>query len=549
MDRDDIVSDLNDYYSKTTLLLLGKFTGLKISESHNKLDIINILVDHFYQVNNLQILFNNISREAQIVLKHLVWYGISTLRHIESLYHIKVSLDDFYGNTDDPFIKLFKVYHIKEVQFSTALRNLFKRHIKMPPKGEIKIGLTEEPQHKVLLGQYSVINHLEAICDFISEENIKDRGVDKKLLLATKRAFVEKFGFDEPFSQLSISDKYVSTIGSEILLKFLANIKSQDTPLKTLSLLLKKYKNGQLNELNLDSLIFYPYIRGLNKNYNINIFLKRGRFSIINKIQAFRTKEWIDIESLVSNLSFREDTHIFDTSYFGPLLSIKFDAEKKLIFKEDNEHYLISPLTKGIVLLFHTLGLVDIIMKENSDSLTPFDNITHFRLTELGLKLFGHNSSYVENKNYMTSSILHESRKLITLSGSNPKLENFLNRVGVDLGDRNYSITFNSFLKECNSIEDVEYNINKFKELFSSSFSKIWVDFLSQLEDRINPTYNEQELLVINFPKDNSPFLDVILNDEKIRSLFIMVEGYRGAFSKKDFILFKKLMKEYGFYI
>lgn len=548
MDKDDIVNDLNDHYSKTTLLNLAKFVGLNVTDSLNKFDLIEQLVDHFYHINNLQLLFNNISREAEIVLKHLVWFGISTLRHIEALYHIKVSLDDFYGNTDDSFIKMFKVYHIKDIQLSTGLRNLFKRHVKMPPKGEIKIGSINVAECKVLSAKYSVVDQLEAIFDFISEENIKDRGVDKKLLLTTKRAFKKKFNFDEPFLHLNNSNKHVDTIGSDVLLKFLASIESQDRPLKTLSLLLKKYKNGQLEDLNIDSLLFYPYIRGLNKNYNINIFLKRGRFSIINKIQSFQTKEWIDIESLVSNLSFNEDTHIFDTSYFGSLLSVKFDTEVKLLFKEDNELYLISPLTKGIILLFHTLGLVDIAIKENK-SFTPFDNIISFRLTELGLKLFGHNSSYVENTNYKTSYILHKSRRLITLSDPNPRLENFLNRVGEDLGDRNYYITFSSFLKKCNSIEDVEYNINQFKKQFSSHFSKVWSDFFTQLEDRINPIYNEQELLVINFPKDNSQFIDIVLNDAKIRNLFIMVEGCRGAFSRNDFISFKKLMKEYGFYI
>lgn len=564
MDRDDIIEDLNSSYNKESLYGLTLYLGLNPPHSLTKIELSKLIYENLQSKKSFNTLYSSISREAKIVLNHLVWFGISTLRHIEAINHIKISLDDFYGNTDDPFINLFKSYSIRELQLSTGLRKLFKKHITFPKSGEILYGLHKR-NLKIIPGNREVIDNLDAIEQFITQEGIKSRGINKRILLKSCKKFSDEFNFKEPFLALEGLDKESYNTGSDILLRFLSLMESGASNIETIKKMLRRYSSGTLIEENVDLHLFYPFIKGLNKNYNINIFLKRARHTIISKIKSFHCDQWIDIRSLISNISLTEDTEIFDTSYFGTHLSIKVDREFFrefstdicLILKEDSENYLITPLVKGIILLFHTLGAVDIAVAEgetenrikfNRRGLTPFDNIFYFRLTELGQILLGLKKVYNEKRDESTI-IFHNTKTMVTLKGKSVKERNFFKRIGKNIGDGTYLISFNSFFKECNKEEDLEYNFKNLLNLLGKDIPKVWNDFLTEIDSRINPTYNEQELLVINFPRENQVFIDTVLNNPKIRELFYMVEGFRGAFSHKNYSIFKKLMRDEGFLI
>lgn len=566
MDTDELLNDLNDHYSKKTLHILASYMELRSFESLNKKELIFLIIDNLKQNERFETLYSKISREAKIVLNHLVWYGISTLRHIESKHHIKISLDDFYGNTNDPFIKHFKSYYSKSILLSSGLRFLFKLHLKMPSSGNIVTSKSfPEGLHYVQSNDY-VLNNIEALNEFIVEEKIRERDISKKILLKSLKRFDSLFNFKEPLSKLNVNDREIKDSGKIILLRFLSNMKSSGTPISSLINMLRDYRNGNLCSDNIDQYLFYPFIKGITSQYNIPLFLKRARFSILNMIKSFRKDEWVNVNSIVQSLSLGEETHIFDTSYFGSTLHIKVDKEYTrdfsneiyLTYKENNENFLLMPLCRGIIALLYTLGAVDIgisksvtheKIKVDKEYLSPFDYISYFKITELGLKLFGLKSDYIEKRSDESSITIFTSKRIISVTGVNKSLTNFLNKIGKNIGRGNFLISYQSFLSCCNSEEDIYYNIDRLKKILNKNTPEIWNDFLFQLNDRIFPTYNEQELIIINFPRENEKFIETVVNNKKIRNLYSMVEGFRGAFNNKNYILFKKLMKDEGFYI
>ncbi len=185
MDRDDIILDLNEHYGKKTLNTIAHYMKVKAADL-NKSDLINLVVDNLYQHEKFSELVNNISYEAQKVIYHLSWYGVSTLRYIDSCYLMKITLDDFYGNTDDPFIKQFKSYYSKEILLSNGLRYLFKLHLPHPQGLEV-INSVERPavDGDIVLADDQIIENLKAVIDFIAEDDLYSRCLENRVLLKT----------------------------------------------------------------------------------------------------------------------------------------------------------------------------------------------------------------------------------------------------------------------------------------------------------------------------------------------------------------------------
>lgn len=533
MDLDDLVRDITESYSKTTLLALLTFLGDNPDSNGRKDDIVLSLISAFDSDKAYNFLIRLLSKEAEIVLKHLVWEGISTLSKIDSINHIKSSIDDFCGNSSDPFIQIFKNYHNREIFLSTGLRYLFKKYISMPVIDKTPL------DGENLTTDNFVIENLEAIREFILFERVGERPLNKNLLKKSISKFRAEFSLDSDFDDLRIT----------IILRFLSYLSQNGDPLNELKNLVTQYKIGNMTYENIDSFLFYPNIKGCGTNPNLGIFLKRGRLSFINRIISDKSDTWIDIGSLVREQSLKEDTQIFDTTYFGSLLSIKtvpsrdnfFLDSMELIYKEDNEEFLLKPMLVGISYFLYSIGGADLIIKETIP--------THIKLTELGKKLFGLPSTFKLTTATGFSYTFNEKRLIIHIKGRDAAKENFFKRIGKQAGSEIYIITPVDFIKECSSEEDLYHNIDTLKKLLPDSVPEIWRHFISDMEERIYPLYNEQELIVVNFPRDDMEFIETIMDNSRIRALFSMVEGFKGAFSRSDYSKFKKLMKEEGYLI
>lgn len=562
MDREDIIDDLDENYSRKNLCLLAEFCGMKKISSLNKSELAQGIHDILTTEEGFSHFWQNLGHEARCVVRHLTWQGVSTLMRIESLNHIKLTLGDFYGNTSEPFVKQFKSPWSREILFSTGLRTLLKKQMKKPAEWELVIKESLPESCKVISSDEELISRVVAVVNFVREEGLYEREPDKKVLQKSIKRFQKLFPLNEPFTEFSSDGSFVRT---ELILKFFSLMEGMKPGVEGLSELLKKYTRGDLCEtVNVDQIVFYPFVKGVRSITHFPLFARRARYAFLSEIKSSPGGKWISAESLVSRLSLTESTQLFDTSFFGSLLKIKPEAglipglfgELELSEKYLNERFLLTPLCKGILALLYSLGAVDLALdregkkhtlSRKKEGLTPYDSVAFYRLTPLGLKLFSLPSDWEEKKTSDFNYTFHSQKTLISCEGEDASLLNFFTRIGEPLGSGGYLVTLKSFVKECSTEEDVLYNLDRLEELMPEI--PLWQELTEKIRDRIHPVYNEMELLVVHFPQENREFLDTILNREKIRKLFYMVEGGRGAFSRKNYLLFQKYMKEEGYLI
>lgn len=572
MELDEVIENIYDNYPKNSLIYIGSLMGLEDLKKLNKTDLVQVVVKALDNKTLFGKLYKSVSPEARKVIDYLTWYGASNLRNIESFYKIKVTNGDFYGNSDDPFIKAIKSTYSRDIFLSSGLRYIFKKYIDPPIGYEINYleNIEANGNYKEIEADDSVLGKLSTLQSFIEQEGIVERGLEKKLLKKVVNKALETINIQEPFVGFKGFDSNIYTIRNTTLLKFLSMSEFIEAtePVDFFIELIKQYKSGVIDQdLNIDSILFFPFVKGAKSNFNINMFLKRGRYAVIDLIKSLIPGKWVTIGNIVQSLTLKEETEIFNTVYFGESFSVKVDYELlpayhygdlELLDKRDLQNYLIIPLVKGIVMFLHSIGAVDIVASESgiktkqkaeSSYLTPYDLITAIKLTQLGLKLFGRPSTYQYKTNSNLEYEFLEDKTIILISGNDPNIENFFSRIGIKIGKNDYFITPISFIKECSTHKDVMYNIGRLEGYLNCKNTKVWQDLINQVESRINPIYNEQELIVVNLPLENTSFIDEVINNPSLNSLYYMVEGGKIAFEKENYNKFKKIMKKNGYLI
>lgn len=524
MEKNEIIDNIDEYYTKDVLVRFANFFDSGSVTSLKKKTLIEKIVGYIGNESMFKQFYTQLSESGKIVIDHLTWWGPSSIRALGDLYGTSIDIND-------RFIKALWPYYPSDIQFSTGFRVLFKCFIEKPIEGFLYDTQNEE----TFLGSDNVIYELEAISDFIQENGIRDRELEKKLLIKPLKAFSKKFNFAEPFEDY--------TVARSLITLFRESPKGKN-PIETIQQILKKYRNGDLFPYhNIDKLLSYPDVRGFSSVYNIDIFLKRGRAVFIDSIKSIGESDWISTDRLVVSTALDEVTEIFDTTYFGRYLYEKtenyyydyFDNKFTAIDK------LFNPMLKGIINILFSFGAVDIKLRGTFPSA--------FRLNQLGLKLLGLPSSYkirsIEEFNYK----FHDSRLLITTEGHNSSLINFFKRISLDLGDGGFLVTNTTIMQECDTHNDLEANLTRLEKLLPKKKLSIWSDFIEQQQDRMEAVLTVEDRVVIEFDGENRDLIDLITSNSKIRILYDMVDGFKGSFSKINYNKFRKLLKEHGFLI
>lgn len=522
MDREELIEDIVISYPKTSLLFFTSILGIGKQDNKSKSELAEVIISSFTEPDLFKKFMDSLSPEARKVLYYLTWYGITTLKHIEEFYSISIGVGDFYGNSDDPFVKAIKSYNDRNIHLATSLRSLFKKHLE-PPKG-YNIEYIDPPT-EIIKGGRSLEGVEEDIPFFLNEEELYNYPQDKKILKRTVSKFIKRYKL-----------KVDTLEGAQTLVKLLTLDDGDFTSFKGM---LKSYIGGCLTDLNIDEVYFYKDLRGVNTNYAIRTFLKRGRYCALSTIRELEVNSWVSVTNLVLSLALKEETEIFDTSYFGSVLYRKGERDKPLINKIDLCLVFIEPLVLGLVNLLYTLGGVDIKREKGK--------IESFSINDRGLKLFGRVKSIKPTSMFKFNFL--NSATIIETNGVESPLKEFFQRVGERIGDRDYIVTPKTFFINSNDINEVEINIERLKSLIEDKPGEAWEDLFTELENRIEPLYNEQELIIVNLPLENDNFTNEVMDDPKLSSLFSLVEGGRIAFTRENYRIFKKEVRSIGYFI
>lgn len=527
MDREDIIEDIYNCYPKATFDLFGSYIGIVNTSRLNKRDLTTEIVTSLENPVLFKRFTDNLTPGGRQVLYYLTWYGITTLECIEKFYSINLSNGDFYGNSNDPFIKSIKPYNQRELFLSTGFRELFKLNLD-PPKG-YKLELKESVSGEVL-SRDSLTDIAGDFSYFLIEEGMNSFPVEKKIPKKTIRKFINRYNLEDR--------------GSGTLLKVINLYNKNLSTLEDFKKLISSYSSGTLDqEFNIDELLFYPDLRGVGENYAIRTFLKRGRYSVISLLKDIDSRKWVSVSNLILSLAFKEDTEIFDTSYFGSSIYNKGEKSKPLINKIDLCFSYIEPLLLGILNLLYILGGIDITLDDS-------DSIDWIRINSYGNRLFGRSriSSHEKEESNFDYNFL-SSETIITTNGIKDPIFDLLLRIGERIGDRDIIITPVSFFKNINSESEININLKRLKDLVNCKDRDKWDKLFDSIESRIEPLYNEQQSIIVNLPLENREFVELVLENPKLKDLFSLVEGGRVVFTAPDYKKFKKELKSLGYFL
>ncbi len=120
--------------------------------------------------------------------------------------------------------------------------------------------------------------------------------------------------------------------------------------------------------------------------------------------------------------------------------------------------------------------------------LSIYDGLTYVRLTDFGAFVLNKEKSFsVDIEKQTAEIILDETRTLLSLFGEDPVKRLALESVGKRITSSSYLVDYQSFLKDCSNLNEVQNRIDYFKTHISRNPPEIWETFFQSVLARMDP--------------------------------------------------------------
>lgn len=300
---------------------------------------------------------------------------------------------------------------------------------------------------------------------------------------------------------------------------------------------------------------FLPHIKGFKANYLADT--KTVKWCI--KLQEYMSRypdKWIDLQ-LFRDFLF---VHKLDESSGCPLNPQSFGKMRlsntlsgNTIFIDSQRDEIDTELIRAIAAAMYGMGLAELAVdtEDNVNYETPCGNIRKIRLTALGKYAIGLSDKYVA-ENFVSKDwfCIDPDHLIITSSKESNPYEPLLADIAVQIGKGRYRIDSGSFLKKCQDISDVDKKISFFKEYICDDLTPIWKDFFNDIQSRCYPFTGENvQYQMLRIKDNNKELAKLLTTDPQLRSMILLVEGYRFLIKSDDLNKFTVLMKSKGYLI
>lgn len=213
------------------------------------------------------------------------------------------------------------------------------------------------------------------------------------------------------------------------------------------------------------------------------------------------------------------------------------------------------PLFSAYLYLFASLGLFDIgetkpeLLLTKNDKLhplTPYEALTHVRLTSFGAWCLNMVEERPQQKKQVFETITDTELLLVTIKGKSLERRLFLDQIGIPLGQERYRITEASFIRGCTSSSEILHRIKKFKLIIDAEPSARWLQFFQSVERRSSLFAHGEQVLLYSFP-DDPEIRRMFSTDPAFKKLVIRAENNNVVVRKANQKAFQKLLMEHGY--
>ncbi|MCG8571110.1 MAG: hypothetical protein MJB14_13330 [Spirochaetes bacterium] len=427
---------------------------------------------------------------------------------------------------------------------------------------------TLPPHYQLFIDEGEILNQLKLIREYLSHEKIPKNNL-------YKFPFLKKFKEHVTLADFPLNQE-VKNLRLKLLIPFLHHQIHQidfENPQDYLRNIFCAYFSGQYFDF---LYCFLDYLNTKNKNKITGPSSEQKKYLIELKklLIQFPLMQWIDMNSILNSLPkglknpdwlplglAKKNIYInFQTNFVVNGKTIKEQERLYLANRQLFDDFLITPLLLCQLFFFSSFGILDCAFETDSnhepvkifqnDFLKFCNHLKAVRLTHLGAFVLNITNQYqpISPSVLSTEVTLSEDILLVTLNQPDQALQYFFSKIGRKFSEHHYILDEDSFIKSCRSAEGLEKTIIRFLSYCPPTLPGIWQQFFDQLKSRINPLSNPQAMIVLNL-KQTPQLIQVLTEDKILKSLYLRVEGYRIAITKKDFPLFVERLSKKGFFI
>ena len=453
------------------------------------------------------------------------------------------------------------------------VRGLLKNYLP-PPEGYHLTGLDAIGKTDFIYEDGNqILRQIHLLCTYIGQGNLKYSKNTAKILKTSAKEMAAYCHIHEFYVEKNPDLEHLNT---GLIIDFLQNQLIKET--QGAPEFLKQVFDGFFMEFDPHSgyrlnhlLLHLKGIHNLQNGYHEQSHREKEqtvRASLRNLLRALQPGLWYSVHKLLDYCHYREiDLDIVDRSTAANYLSvdIRYDGGYQYdmyrtaeISASIYQEALLCPFFKGFMFLLAAFGIVDIaynypknerIQKKERDYLSVFDGLQYIRLTPLGAFIAGLKKDYAfKGETERATLVLDDKRLLINLDGKDRLKTMILGQLADKISENCFRVTSGSFLKACDTQEDIEGKIRLFRKQVSAKPPRIWEDFLNGILNKIDPLIPEPDLSVFRL-KEYPELIELMARDEVLQKYILKAEGYHILISAKNLYKVKKRLETFGYFI
>lgn len=306
------------------------------------------------------------------------------------------------------------------------------------------------------------------------------------------------------------------------------------------------------------AVLFMPHLNNMrSSNFNYGSGSWDGFVTQFMSIVR-ESQNWLDFNQILTSMKVYPlyPKMTINLAELGPFVYGVISYKRKdlgHVFRSDGIANVTLPFVKTICACLAMFGVMEVAYDEklSKTAVSPFDAITHFRLTELGKYAFGKVENYqIVRQQKQQTFELDDSRLIVrSLIPDNPYLD-LLSDIASYAGSQRYLLTCESFLKSCCSQKDVDDKIELFKQFICAEPPAIWKDFFEDIKRHSNPLKSpETAYTIFKIDAEDKTLVSLICKDAELRKLCVRAENFLILVDSYNLKKFKDRLKILGYLV
>ena len=542
----------------------------------------NFIADCFATVLSHQMLFDSffamLPAPVKSLLAYSVWIGPASVHDFQKMKATSVfpkGLPKSKCHEENllPDYQLFQLHSTMDGGFTQGFRGMYLsfpddlrpalKNLLEKPKNYHLHPLNELPDETWIHSEPTGPKLLEMARLALETQQVRHYANSNQILKSSLKQFATQTGLNEFYGGPRSDHQYLK---SSLLLDALSRITTDGMHTDALSFS-KHLAHCILFEE------FFPFmdlfLEHLSGNYysfygHSDSDAERATAEILkNSMLALPPNLWISWENLQDFLFYHDLMDHPDTflnRYYNRYLIANnpFEFSDKVRLEPRNLHeLLLQPLQKGAFFLFSALGWVDIAYKEPEKAtyhirgkkyLTPYDGLTHVRLTKLGMYVLGRDDAFEEETPAGSAGevVLDAQRLMVTVIGENRAAQMLLAQIAKPLGRNRYLVEFGTFLKHCRTSHDVNQQMDAFRRVLGKAPPENWEDFFKMVLRRVCPLVRRPKWEVYEVAP-NEDLMHLLITDSVLKNYILKAEQRHVLINPKNLKKVIKRLEELGF--